>query len=69
MHINSGLHLYKYADAPHAGARIEMLRLRQKHFCPLDAPHAGARIEIGKCIDCPEYDADAPHAGARIEIL
>ena len=46
MHINSGLHLYKYADAPHAGARIEIFPLAVFFVALSDAPHAGARIEI-----------------------
>lgn len=47
MHINSGLHLYKYADAPHAGARIEMATaITEATSAAETPPHAGARIEI-----------------------
>ena len=69
MHINSGLHLYKYADAPHAGARIEISSGGAIIYCQNDAPHAGARIEILLSYKRDWHNADAPHAGARIEII
>ena len=55
-------------DAPHAGARIEMVPESGLAPHPGDAPHAGARIEISYFLRICLITSDAPHAGARIEI-
>ena len=55
LYINCGSLLCEYADAPHAGARIEILHNvheAAQHYP--DAPHAGARIEIrGSSLSLP----------------
>ena len=47
LYINCGSLLCEYADAPHAGARIEICAFYVRIVSNvLDAPHAGARIEM-----------------------
>ena len=54
--------------APHAGAWIEILKLRLDKSLKRVAPHAGAWIEIRGGAFHNSQHWVAPHAGAWIEI-
>ena len=53
--------------APHAGARIETLKMERSCTAMTVAPHAGARIETSSRSIFSTLCMVAPHAGARIE--
>ena len=53
--------------APHAGARIETVKIILVFRQFKVAPHAGARIETTMTSPFRDDATVAPHAGARIE--
>ena len=67
LYINCGSLLCEYADAPHAGARIEIRQKVAGARPKGDAPHAGARIEIQNCITVSSPQTTPPTRGRELK--